>query len=148
MSKRLLFTVPLCWFLWPSTSVVGQKLKTSPFQQVEVPKSVLVRLNQVATKEDKHSAAENPMYVTNLLAKQDIAYRDGIYYFRVMSPHSLGRLFIVSKGNAAVFTSTDTGLIQEYADFLAKNELPEKTRIAYLRAIAMHLEQQYRSEHE
>ena len=148
MSKFLLISALLGWLLLPGTHAWGQTLKTSPFQQVAVPAPVLRLLNQVATKEDQHVAAENPMYVTNLLAKKDIAYHDGIYYFRVMSPHSLGRIFIVSKGKAAIFTSTDSGLIREFADFLAKNELAEKTRIAYLRAIATHLEQQYRSEHE
>ncbi len=148
MSKLAVSTTLLCLFLLLGNTVCAQKLKTSPFQQVEVPKPVLSQLNQVATKEDKHSAAENPMYITNLLAAQDIEYKDGIYYFRVMSPHSLGRIFIVYKGKETIFRSIDTGVIQEYSDYLIKNELPEKTRIAYLKVIAAHLDQQYKSEHQ
>jgi hypothetical protein len=146
MSLRL--STLLLWLLWPSVSALGQKFKTNPFQQVQVPQSVLLRLQQVATKQSARLAAAYPLYVTNLLATQDVAYHEGLYYFRIMSPHAVGRLFIVHNGQATIFTSTDAHLIDEYADFLAKNELPEKTRIRYVSAIAAHLERQYTAEYE
>lgn len=134
----------LCWLVMPACNVYAQKLKTTPFQQVEVPKPLMHQLNALVHEEDKTSTPENPMYITNLLATKDIQYRDGIYYFRVMSPHALGRIFVNYKGQATIFKSFDAyGIMQEYQAFLSKNELPEKTKIAYLKAIANHLDQQY-----
>jgi len=87
------------------------------------------------------------MYITNLLATNDIQYKDGIYYFRVMSPHALGRIFITYKGQATVFKSLEVnGLLQEYLAFLSKSELPDKVKIDYLKAISIHLERQYKAE--
>jgi len=147
MGNLRFFNMLLCSLVLLASSAHAQKLKTSPFQQVEVPRTVMSQLNALVHEEDKTAATENPMYITNLLATNDIQYKDGIYYFRVMSPHALGRIFITYKGQATVFKSLEVnGLLQEYLAFLSKSELPDKVKIDYLKAISIHLERQYKAE--
>lgn len=121
----------------------------NPFQQVAVPDSVLQRINHAIKRQEKLEADAFPLYIFNLIDRNKFTFQDGIYSYRLSSPHASQRIFIVYKGATTIFNSIYIDdLLTEYSNFLKNRKLPTKTSITYLKVISIFLEQEYDSEHE
>lgn len=124
-----------------------QKGNKNPFQMVKVPDSVRYRLGLYLKAHDKLDTVYKAIYIYNSINNKDYNYKDGIYYFRLMSPHATGRLFINYKGEIKIFESIYVNdLLQDYLDYLKTTILPVSLRIKYLNVISRFLQQQYKTE--
>ncbi|OON67136.1 hypothetical protein [Hymenobacter sp. CRA2] len=157
------FLSPLLLLLGLSASACGQQQKTAPantatpkpnlatknpFQQVDVPDDVLTKINQAIKRQEKLPQNAFPIYVFNLEQRDDYKFHDGIYSYKLSSPHAKRRFFIVYNGVTTLFEETYIdNVLREYLLFLEKSKIPTQLSIRYLKVISKFLEDQYNAEH-
>ncbi|TGE25854.1 hypothetical protein E5K00_11880 [Hymenobacter aquaticus] len=123
-----------------------QKLKTatSPFKQVDVPDSVLRRINKAIKRQEKLPQNAFPVYIFDLANHNNYVFRDGIYSYKLSSPHAERRILIVHKGATTLFEGTHVNdVLREYLAYIEKKKLPTATTIRYLNIVGKHLQREY-----
>lgn len=130
-----------------TTTMYGQSNKSkNPFQMVQVPDSIRYYLGSYIKQYEKIDTIYPAIYVYNLVQEKDYSFHDGIYYFRLMSPHSSGRIFIYNKSKIKIFESNYIDdLLEEYVNYIKLNQLAEETKVKYLKAITVFLNMEYQS---
>ena len=129
-------------------SVGKPTAKANPFQQVAVPDSVLRRINQAIKRQEKLEADNFPLYVFNLLDRKNFSFQDGLYSYKLSSPHANRRIFIVYKGATTILEGVFVNdVVHEYLNFADQNKLPPIITIRYLKAISKFLEDEYSAAH-
>ncbi|TGE23443.1 hypothetical protein [Hymenobacter metallicola] len=146
-SKRLVLLLAIAL----SGSAYSQqkpKYASSPFKQVDVPDSVLRRINLAIKRRERLPQNTFPIYVFNLAKHDDYVFKDGIYSYKLSSPHAERRIFIVYKGATTIFNGVHVDdVLREYVAFVEKSKLPTATTIRYLNIIGKHLQEQYDANH-
>lgn len=136
MRFRLLTHLILSLFV--IVTVYGQEtvhIKRAKLKCVNLPVDVKKELRDHLKK---HEPVEEKswIYAINMHKQKDFTYKDGVYSVHVVVSHPVERLFINYKGRIKFFESVFVAdILQEYADFIRKENIPFKTQIYYLKGI-------------
>ncbi len=139
--KEILIII-FSFFIFGSCSF-GQK-QINPFQRVEVPDSIFVKLEKAYNRGTKSvNAGRN---VLNLINKKDFSFKNGIFSFQGQGPHFPKRLFIFNKGVLFIFENEGAfnpkGILQEFIKSINQLKLTNKQVVEYLSAISDYLKQE------
>lgn len=124
---------------------IAQSKKANPFQRVEVPDSIVIKLEEAYNKNAKNvNAGKN---VFNFLNKKDFVFKDGMFSFQGQGPHFPKRIFIFNNGNIFIFENegsfNPSGIIKEFVICIEKLNLSKKKVVKYIKAIGDYLEQEF-----
>ena len=129
-------------------SIIKPVAKTNPFQQVAVPDSVLRRINQAIKRQEKLDADAFPLYIFNLLDRKKFTFQDGIYSYRLSSPHAERRIFIVYRGSTTILEGIFVNdVLREYLIFVERKKLPAALTIRYLNVVSKYLDEEYNADY-
>lgn len=124
----------------------SQTHKNKAFEMVKTPDSVKVILSSFLANKEKVKV-DGAILTFNLIDKKDYLYKDGIYSFRLLGPHYNRQIFIANKGVVHIFNGYYISeLLPEFNEYIKKTELPTKLKIAYLKAISVFLDEEYKIE--
>ena len=120
--------------------------RKASFETVKIPDSIKVRLVDFLSAKEKNTIT-GAILIYNLIDKKNYKYKDGIYSFRLMGSHFVRQVFIVFKGELHIFNGYYFNeLLPEFNEYIQKVELPTKSKIAYLKAVAVFLSEEYEIE--
>lgn len=136
MKFRLLSCIILSLFIVEFTYAQEQvNLKRAKLKCVSLPEDVK---KELINHLKKYEPVEEKswIYAINMHNQRDFTYKDGVYSVYVVVSHPVERLFINYKGRIKFFKSVFVAdVLQEYADFIRKENIPFKTQIYYLKGI-------------
>ena len=128
------------------TGSAQHRIKKNPFQMVEVPDSVRVKLYNFYKEEEDRETIKAGIYIFNLMDHNNYKFQNGIYSFRMMGPHFPRRIFIYNNGNMCILKSIGafepTELLKDYLECIKDLNLSDSEIRKYLKAISKYLEQE------
>jgi hypothetical protein len=118
------------------------KAQPSPFQRVDVPDSIYLRLEHSYNKgRESANAGRN---VFNLLNRKDLVFKDGIFSFKGQGPHFPRKIFIFNKGALFVFENEGAfnprGVLYEFINSIDLLQLTDKQIVKYSKVISEYLQ--------
>ncbi len=142
MRKNIYLVFGLSFFVF--ASLHAKVPKQNPFQLVDVPDSVYLKLEsayQLITGFDSVNAGRN---VRNLINRKDFIFKNDLYSFKGQGPHFPRCIFIFKNPKIYIFKSIGAfdfvGVLHEYLECIKLLELSETERVLYLKTIASYLE--------
>jgi len=125
-------------FLFVIISVVtlsAQPIKLKP--NVHVPDTVLSELCKYLEKREGTEIWKKAIYVNNLVDNYDKKFKNGVYRFRLNSPHACcNYIFIYEDGKIRIFDiKAISDLLKELIDYFKSIQLTQDKQIIYYKAI-------------
>lgn len=146
MKKTIYKSILIILFSFIFINLYAQRTKYNPFQMVNVPDSISLKLDieyKKITGFDSVNAGKN---VWNLLDGKDFEFKNGIYSYKGQGPHFPRLIFIFNNDQLYIFRSFGANnpkkVIEEYVNFITYLDLQNNTMIAYLLAISQYLEEE------
>ena len=141
---KYIFSIILLFVLVSSGAAVSKK--HNPFQMVNVPDSISIRLENAyksITGCDSVNAGKN---VWNLINRKDFIFKNGLYSFKGQGPHFPRCIFIFKNGKIFIFKSVGAfdfeGVLQEYMECIKLLSLSRTESLKYLKYIVHYLEEE------
>jgi hypothetical protein len=130
-----------------TTSFAQKESGAKRLQIVELPDTVKSKLVNYLKEKEKLETLSRAIYVFNLVNRKDYKYKKGIYGFKLMGPHFQRRVFINTGNEVKIFDGYFIDdLLKEFTIFCESSNLSTKDKIAYLKAIAIFLQEEYETE--
>jgi len=136
--KGLLFI----FFLAVINFSANAQAKVNPFQRVDVPDSIYLKLEEAYNKNAKNVNAGRNVF--NLSKRKDFIFKDGIYSFQGQGAHFPRRIFVFNSGKLFVFESEGAfnpkGVLAEFVQSIDSLKLDDKQIVRYSKVISDYLQ--------
>ena len=129
-------------FLVAISLSVNAQAKVNPFQRVDVPDSIYLKLEEAYNKNAKNVNAGRNVF--NLSKRKDFIFKDGIYSFQGQGAHFPRRIFVFNIGKLFVFENEGAynpkGILSEFLKCIDALNLNSKQIVKYSKIISDYLQ--------
>ena len=138
--RGLLFIYYLLALSFSSNS----QAKLSPFQRVDVPDSIYLKLEEAYNKNAKNVNAGRNIF--NLSNRKDFVFKNGIYSFQGQGAHFPRRIFAFNSGKLFVFENVGAfnpkGILSEFLICIDSLNLNGNQTVRYSKVISDYLQKE------
>lgn len=118
------------------TCDISAQTKINILRNVDIPDSVYVILGKFIADHEGWDSVRTAITIKNLRDKKDLEFKEGLYYFKLNSPHSDPYLFFNYKNNITIFSDFEFNkIMNEFLEFIKNKDVLEKHKIEYFKAL-------------